>query len=84
MTRDGDIILLEDILERIVGYDDVPSRSFTFHKYVYKTPALRMYTEVRNGETVITDEAKFIDVLKRMEHTGQISAPSLRKGIKCL
>lgn len=84
MVRDGDIVLLEDILERIVGYDNVPSKSFTFHKYVYKLSALRMYTEVRDGETIITDEAKFIEALKRMERTDRITAASLREGIKCL
>lgn len=84
MVRDGDIITLDNILERIVGYDNVPSRSFIFHKYVYKLAALRIHTEILDGQTIVTDEAKFIDALKRMEYTGQISAPSLREGIKCL
>lgn len=84
MVRDGDVVLLEDILERIVGDENVSSRSFMFHKYVYRLAPLRLYTEVRDGETVVTDEAAFIDALKRMDATGRISAPSLRKGIKCL
>jgi hypothetical protein len=84
VVRDGDVVLLEDILERIVGDENVSSRSFLFHKYVYRLEPLRIHTEVKDGETVITDEAAFIDALKHMDAEGRISAPSLRKGIKCL
>jgi hypothetical protein len=84
LVRDGNTVRLEDILERIVGDDNVSSRSFIFHKHVYKLPALRVHTEIVDGETLITNEAAFIDALKRMEYTGRITTPSLRAGIKCL
>jgi len=84
VVTNEDVILLESILGRIVGGENVPSRSFLFHKYVYRLVPLRIHTEVRDGETVVTNEAAFIKALKLMDDTGRISAPSLRKGIKCL
>lgn len=74
-------ILLEDILEEIVGADTALTKSFIFHKHVYRLPRLRSYTEVREGETVVTNKTTFIQNLKLSVLNNEISTPSLKYGI---
>lgn len=75
-------MMVEELLGRIVGDDNVSRHYFKFMCYIQKLPRLRIYVTVADGEALITDVNAFVENLKRYVDHRDIKAPKIVEGVK--
>lgn len=77
-------MLVEELLAKIVGGDNVSRHLFRFLGYVQKLPRLRVYVTSVDGEPTITDVKAFYTNLKRYVNRQEIKAQKIVDGVKVL
>lgn len=77
-------MLVEELLEKIVGEDNVSRHFFRFMQYVNKLPRLKLYVTTVDGESTITNTEAFIENLKRYVDRREIKAQKIVDGVRTL
>jgi hypothetical protein len=77
-------MLVEELLEKIVGEDNVSRHFFRFMQYVQKLQRLKMYVTTVDGESTITDVKAFVENLKRYIDKHEIKAQKIVDGVRTL
>jgi hypothetical protein len=77
-------MLVEDLLAKIVGGENVSRHFFRFMQCVQKLPRLRMYVTTVDGESTITNVSAFVENLKRYVDRKEIKAPKIVEGVRTL
>lgn len=77
-------MLVEELLEKIVGEGNVSCHFFRFMQYVQKLPRLKMYVASIDGEATITDVGAFVENLKRYVDRHEIKAQKIVDGVRTL
>lgn len=77
-------MLVEELLEKMVGKGNVSRHYFRFMRHVNKLPRLKLYVTAVNGESTITNAEGFIRNLKRYVDRREIKARKIVEGVKML
>jgi hypothetical protein len=77
-------MLVDELLAKIVGGENVSRHFFRFMQYVNKLPRLKMYVSTQDGEAVITNVYAFVENLKRYINLREIKAPKIVAGVRTL
>lgn len=77
-------MLVEELLAKIVGDDNVSRHIFRFLGYIQKLPRLRIHVTSVDGEPTITDVKAFYTNLKKYVNRQEIKAQKIIDGVKAL